>query len=377
MDIEKDAKSLLEEVKKQREARGARPDSPSEKEKTKGREKKVDPEAEAKRDEEILKKKEEELSEEEKKRKEKLLEIKKKEEQKKKESQEKSNIQKRIDELTFKVKSLEEDRNATKKERDEAKAELAELKKQLSMTPEDILKKDVKSEVEKRIRQYLEEDKEKPREERREMSKEELEEWLEEDYAAAQEWLVKRSIRRAEEERGIFESKKQDITLKNILAKQRESEKKTFEKHPDLDVSGRIKELEKEGKKPDEIKKILCEENPKYKLCTEILAENPEKYLLSENGPELVVAEMEKRLSKKDTSKEKTTELEEVKKKLAEVTEELNRLKSVDVGISSNRSPETAKETELGKELKQLASELRLSPDKVLQRLKERELRYG
>ena len=41
---------------------------------------------------------------------------------------------------------------------------------------------------------------------------------------------------------------------------------------------------------------VILEENDKFRLCQEIMKEDPQKYLYVEDGPELLVAEMEKRL---------------------------------------------------------------------------------
>lgn len=386
MDIEKDVKALLEDAKKKRvEARGATPASQAEKEKTKGKEKeappkeapKETPEEKAERDEEILKKKDEELKDDEKLRKAELLKVKATEDAKNKEKTEKSNTQKRIDELSNKVKSLEVNSTATKKERDDAKAELDAMKKELQMTPADLLKKELKEESQKRYQTYLKEDEKKEKSERREMTKEELDEWLSDDYEQATDWITRRTMRRVREEESFVEDKKMKYAHNLVLSKQKESAERVFVKHPELNVMEQVKTLQKEGMELKKIQEKLCAENPKYKLFMDTLNANYEKFFFDANGPELTVAEMEKN-SVPPKEKESNSKIDELAKQLEEVTSELSRVKGLDVGIKSNRSPEKKEETELGEQLKSLASELGLSPDKVLARVKERESKgYG
>jgi len=381
MDIDKKAKELLEEAKKLRkgESKDASSAPSAETKKTKEElekekldKEKVDLEAKAKQDEEILKKKDEELDADEKKRKGELLEVQKKDDEKK----EKSNVQKRIDELTASRKTLEKDVLAEKADKEAIKAQLAKveaelgtLKKDLSKTPQDILKENIKKEMSTRREKYIEEDKKLDKTERREMIQEELDEWKNEDWDSANEWITRRSLRRVREEEGYVQQKRDGEMFSNLLKKQSESEKKLIEKHPELNVAERTKALEEEGKKPDEIFKTLCEENPKYKLASEILKSSPEKFVLSEKGPELISEELDKRLSKVN----ETSEVEEMKKELAEVKAELERVKSLDSPITSNRSSETKNEPEMTSELRNLSKELGLDENKVIARAKKRE----
>ena len=321
-------------------------------------------ELKAKKDEEILSKKDEELKDDEKSRKSELLKVKDVEDKK----AEKSNVQKRFDELTSKIKDLESDRNATKAEKEELAQELSSIKKQLSMTPEDKNKAKIKSEMQTRNKKYVDEDKEKPREDKREMPKEELDEWLLEDYEGASEWLTRRSIRRYQEENYLRQEDVNNRRASEIIEKQNRSAEKTYVKHPDLDVSNRTAELTRQGKSKQDIFKTLCDENAKYKACADILKEDPEKYMLAENGPELIIAEFEKR-----SKKEVNADIEAIKKELAELKAENNRLKGLDVGISSTRKGEPARtSTELEKKQEELALKVGLSPDRIRAAVKRR-----
>lgn len=284
----------------------------------------------------------------------------------------------RIHELVDKVGRLEKSDTATKAEiesakteRDLAKNELSEIKKQLSMTPEDKLKDKVKLEVSSRLKKHLEEDKSKPREEKREMAKEELDEWLLEDFDAASEWKTRRDIRRYEDEKYV----KHDVVMTErarvIQAKQKESADRVAKKHPELDIENRRLELLKEGKSRPEIRTILMQENPKFKLAMEILEANPDKYVLAENGPELIVEELEKRLSSKP---EVDTEKEELKARLERLEAENETLKNLDNGVESTRhgnSP-SQEETEISKKQEEISRKLGLDPKRIKARVEER-----
>jgi hypothetical protein len=384
IDIEKDAKALLEKAKADNakvkaETKGAAPAPSAEKAKTEDEVKKAeqakadeakakDIEIQAKKDEEILSKKDEELDETEKGRKAELVKIKQAAEDKDK----KSNVQKRIDELTGKIKALEADNSSTKAEKEALRSELDGIKKQLSITPQDKVKEKVKGEMSKRRETYLKEDTKLPREERREMSKEELDEWATEDYESVQEWIAKRTFRRTEEERDLLLNEDQSAKAEAILDKQQKSAERTYAKHPELDIGKRIKELVSQGKGKEDITKTLCEENPKYKLAVEIYHENPTKYMLSENGPELIVEELEKRLSKpKDKKADDDSE-----KKIAALEAEIARLKNLDDTVGSERHAEPTHETEIDKAQAKLAKEVGLDPVKVGERVRKRQSEF-
>lgn len=395
VDIEKDAKALLATAKaenaksKTPESKGAGAAPSAENKKTEAEVKNTgkddtgtDPKAKekadieaklkeaedgAKNDEKILSSKDEELDEAGKNRKTELLKVKQDAEDKGK-----SNVQKRFDELTAKIKDIESDRTATKAERDALKTELDSIKKKLSMTPEDLTKEKVKTELTNRIKKLCEEDAKLPREDRREMLKDDLDEWLLEDYEAASEWLTRRSLRRVEDERSF---KSEEMTKARVL-KLKEAHDKSMvvalAKHPDLDISKRKSDLKAQGKTEEEARNIIFSENPKYKLCADIMAENPSKYLEAENGPELIMQEMERRTAKKPDAG--SSEVEELKARLKALEDENARLKDLDVGIPSSGGGSVSQETGLSKEQAKIAAELGLDPKKVKDRAEKRKV---
>lgn len=380
MDMEKDAKELLEKAKAEREGqskkaepKGAAPASPAEIKKTEGKtdEEKLKEAAleKDKEDEVILSKKDEELDDKQKSRKAELLKVKADAEDKEK----KSNIQKRMDELSGKVKALEHDNSSTKAERDAVKKELDDLKKQLHQTPEDKVKEKVKKELTSRITKYLEEDKELPREDRREMSKEELDEWLTEDLAAASDWMAGRRIRRYREEEFLKRDEKLNLKASEVMSRFNTNYERVISKHPELDISKRKAELEKEGKSKQEIRKLLAEENPKWGAFMEIFEADMNKYLEDEDGPAKIAEAMEKKLAK-PKEEIKDTEKEELKKKLAELEAENARLSGLDTEVSSTRHAEPkTPEPEIVKKTKELGLDLGLSKDAVDRMVKRRE----
>ena len=374
IDIEKEAKQLLEGAKAENaKSKGAEPkgaattpqvETPKTEEKTDIIKKAED---DASKTEELLLKKD--PTPEEKAKKEEIV-------KKVEDVDKKSNVQKRIDELTSekkslesKIKSVEDDKTSTKTELEALRNELNGIKKELNMTPEDSLKKKVKSELSTRFSKYLDEDSKKPREERREMKKDELDEWLLEDYEGASEWLTRRSIRRVREEEHLINNEVNTSRMTFIQGKQDESVQKVLVSHPELDITKRKTELEGQGKGVDEIRETLFRENPKYKLCADILKENPEKYLHSENGPELIAKEMERRLSSKTGDSEK----EDLIKRLNALEEENRRLKDLDIGIPSG-GRESVSKTDEEKEIEKIALETGLDPKRVKARIQARKL---
>lgn len=304
-------------------------------------------EARAKEDERILTVEDDKLSESELSRKTELKETKKKKDEspdeKIKRVQESS--QKRIDEIKSELLS---EREHTKKEMEALKAEL-ELLKKPKQEEESAVKS--KREESERIAKYVDEDKNKPKEDRREMSKEELEGWYLEDPLSATEWIQERTARRVEERKQAeAEAKKPKLVgdqakklADDFVIKQNESRVKLYAKYPGAMPS---KELILDTKKElglpldrlltnDELGKInksLGEKSKEYRLVQEIIAENP-KYLESTNGPELVMQEMDKRLSNKSKSKIELTQ-EELDEK---IQAEIERRKLVDgEGITSS-----------------------------------------
>jgi hypothetical protein len=226
----------------------------------------------------------------------------------------------------------------------------------------------VKGELSKRQKQYLEEDKTVAREERREMPKEDLDEWLLEDYDGASEWITKRTLRRHEEEKGLWSEIEYKHKAEAILDKQLDSAQRTYVKHPELKISERQEQLVKEGKSKEEVLRIICQENPKYAKCVEIYKENPSKYLASENGPELVVEEMERRINKPSTP-----DMDALRKELAEARAEVSRLKNLDSGITSTHQAEPkTPETDIEKKQAELARKVGLDPERLKKRVATR-----
>lgn len=293
--------------------------------------------------------------------------------------EEKSNLEKRVFELLGERKNLEErlrvleeDNSSTKAEKDAIKTELDGIKKQLSLTPEDKQKTVVQEEIKKRREKYLTEDAKLPRAERREMSKEELDEWAVEDYEGAQEWITNRTIRRNAEYREIHDDLQTSAKANEILAKQLKSAERTYVKHPELSIKAREDELMKQGKSIEETHKIIASENPKWKMVTEIFSESPDKFIVAENGPELIVSEMERRMSKPAVKKDES-EAEKLKAENAALKAENERLKGLDTTVTSTRSKEPSKEeSDLDKKQAELARKAGLDPAKVAARIKKR-----
>jgi hypothetical protein len=293
-------------------------------------------------------------------------------------AEEKSNVQKRFDELTAKIKTLEDskaktqaERDAEKAEKESMKSELDGIKKQLSMTPKDKIKEVVKTKLSEARKKYLDEDKTLPREDRREMTQEELDEWRAEDFDSANDWATRRTIRRTREEEHIHKDEEMTVKANEILDKQTESQRRVFVKHPELNHMARKAELEKQGKSREEVFKILCEENPKFKVAYEILQENKEKYILSENGPELIAEEMENRMKSKDS--DASSELDEIKAKLSALEAENAKLKGLDTEVTSTReAPHKEPITEIEQKRVELAKKLGISADRIKARVAER-----
>ena len=267
----------------------------------------------AKEDERILNAKDSELKDDEKKVKSALLEKKKKEEDspdaKIKRVQEAS--QKRIDEIKSELLHKED---LSRKEMEKLRAEIEALK---APKKEEDLKSKINREMEERNAKFVEEDKVKPYEQRREMSKDDLNSWYLEDPVEATKWIQRREYRvlreleRAEESaKAPVDNTEEKRRLANeFVAKQTESRKKLIEKFPSvLPSKEKIVEIRKSLNLPldralsqEESKSFndeYAKQNPEFKLCYEIINEDPKKYLEQTDGPELAMAEMEKRLGK-------------------------------------------------------------------------------
>lgn len=299
-------------------------------------------EAQNKEDERILTVEDKQLSESELARKTELKETKRKKDEspdeKIKRVQESS--QKRIDEIKSELLS---EREHTKQEMATLKAELEELKKPRAQ--EDAAVKSKREETE-RITKYVEEDKTKPKEDRREMSPDELQDWYLEDPVKATEWMQERTLRRVDERKKAEAEAQKPKQISEqakkladeFISKQNESKAKLANKYPGvLPSQDKIKEVKKElgfslteQLSQDQLTKIKekLSENEEFRLASEIVAENPKKYLESINGPELVMAEIEKRLNDKGASGSKKITLteEELEAKIQAEAERRSRI---------------------------------------------------
>jgi len=345
------AQEKMDQIKKDKEAKAA---AQVKKEDSKAEQAKAEPqrqtppeddalakaEEQKKAEDALIAKKDEDLTDEEKTRKTEILKARDKSKEDKVEKR-KAEIQKEIDDLIAKKKSLETD----VQEREKLVKEIEDLRRQ----KEEIAKKEppvdeaaVAKEAEvKRISAYLAEDKAKPLAERREMTKEELETWLMEDYAAAQEWIAERAVRRARERDGFQKEQSDKKRFKEFQEKQSESARRTEARHPELNPQKRMDELKAQGKTVQEIHSILMEENVKYRLANEIITEHPD-WLSYVDGPDRVVAEMEKRLAKVEPPKKKEDEQGETQEeKDARIREEAaeaerQRQAGIDTGLVSS-----------------------------------------
>jgi len=294
-------------------------------------------EAEEKR---ILEAKEEELTDDDYAQKQKIVEARKVA----KEAEREANIQKRIDQIAGELKA---ERNERSKDKEKIAALEAELKKLGNASGE------TQDEIEKleaaRVEKYVEADKALPKEKRREMSDEDLTEWMIEDMAGANRWLAKQELRR-ERERDADAARLNggsdaDRQAEAIIAKQAGSRSRAEAKHPELNVTARVSALQAEGKTEREIQATIFAENPKAKLAAEIIQSNPDKYLLAENGPEMVVEEIEKRMKTSGKAGESQEDRDaRIAREAAEA--ERQRLARIDEGLNSNGNG--ARETKMG-----------------------------
>lgn len=323
-------------------------------------------EAKIKEDSRIIAEDDTKLSETEKKTKAELLEKKKQEENTPDAKIEriKAESQKRIDEIKSELLAKE---NKSKEEMAALRAELEEIKKPKQQ--EDI-KTRVKREQVEQIAKYVEEDKAKPKEDRREMSKDELDGWFLEDPVEATAWINRREIRRDREIAKAEEAanhkpaatNEEKLALaKEFARKQNESRAKLGAKYPGA-VPTREKiikirtdlglplDRQLNAEESNKINEALSNDNAEYKLCMEILRDNP-KILESTEGPELVMAEIEKRL-KVNTEKPNTPKTfteEEIEAEIA------RRMKVGGEGISSTHGGKKVETTQKEKsELRQM-----------------------
>jgi hypothetical protein len=246
----------------------------------------------------------------------------------------KEEVQREIDELVSKKKALENevgDVSQVKRELAELRTKLQQLEKPKQTEDLTVLLK--KSEQE-RITKYLTEDKEKPRDQRREMAKEDLDEWYLEDPTSATEWINERSLRRGEERTQDKQKVVVQGKAEEFLTNQARSRDKLLAKFPQINVESRARELQGQGKSPQEIHQTLMKENQHYRLCHEI-ATSDSKYLEREDGPELVMYEIERRLTSEGNGKKVYTAEEVERIKSEAIESERKRLEGLDVGVRS------------------------------------------
>lgn len=260
------------------------------------------------------------------------------------------NVSKRKAEIQAEIDQKLSEKKALEKELGEAKAAAEELKRlreenEALKKPSETIDK-VSSEKE-RINKYVKEDAELPREQRREMVKEELDEWMYEDPSAAQEWIAERALRRRDEREQDRIREEASRRAEDVFKKQEASKQKLFDRFPQSNPKARVEELLRLGKTKEEIHDILMGENEHYRAVIEIARSNPEKYIASENGPELVMQEMEKKFAGKGEVKKPAGKFytqEEVDKMLEDAEEKANlRASGVDEGLSGGGSPQQSK----------------------------------
>ncbi len=361
-----------ERIKKEEEARGASKVTPPKKEKTKD-----ELEAEAQKNKEAVRQKaeteaaenvkllntpDEKLDGEQQKKKATLKDQSKQEKIDKRIGELYSDIQKmkgakevdtnKIVELEQKVKELETEKNPDK----EAKAKAA-----------------IEAAKQDRINKVAEEDKEKSPEERREMSDEAFNDWLMEDYAKASTWLTKREIRRDKES----EADKKRMSLSKAQVESYGRARKMLPKLDSKALVERAKELKEAGKSNEEIGKTLSEEMPESALAVLITKEHPE-WDDKPNAPELVVAEVVKRMKSKDAAPEKSEDVKRLEKELEEANAalaEIERQKNADGDIRSSRRGKpmsTEKKTELEEAQDRVRAKAGISVERLKKTLERR-----
>jgi hypothetical protein len=296
--------------------------------------KRLEVEKQAKLDAELLSKKDEEIKDEaEKKRKTELLEKRAKEEDAKLSAEEriekiKAATQKRIDELSNKLK---ETQDKSSKEAQVLRQELETLRKEKEAPREEDVLTLVEREESERVRKYLDEDKSLPLDRRREMPDEEIDEWLLTDQKAAIAWIQRREFRREIEKRQNLLLKQQEGVSKKLFERQTQSYMRVLEKHPELNIVARKKELMDGGMSEDEAISEIRKDNKKLHIMLDYSEKHPE-LKTNPQAPELAMKEMEKLLEGKN---ENSSEVDELRKQVETLSAEIARLSSTDEGIGS------------------------------------------
>ena len=295
-------------------------------------------------------------------------------EPKKEERTEDKSVQRRIDELVSEIKELKYDRTMDKTVISDLENELGNMRKQISMTPEEKIQDELVKLESERISKYESEDKNLSREKRREMTKEELEDWLIEDMTQAADWMTDRKLRRIDERK----KDRSGFMQKSVEKEQGISEARMLRRHPELNTDKRVAELKSQGKNPEEISKIICDENPKMKAMVTVLRSNPsiiEKLKFAPDGPEILVRLMEEELAKGNGKKAGIGE--EERARIAEEAKEAERrrLEEVESGQTSTtgKPKETDKGDQYNQQLKifQRVGKTKADLDKVLARRRQ------
>lgn len=248
-----------------------------------------------------------------------------------------TNAEKRINELIGKLKAAEAKIDAQSAEGQKRIAALeTELAGLRDTVKAPVVQADARKREEERIAKRIEEDKALPRERRREMTKAELDEWFVEDPTSAQEFIADRALRRKEEREADLNQDGAKAEAEKVLKAQQASGERVRAKHPELDFikfGARVKELKAEGKTKDEMSAILKKENPKAFLASQIIFENPDRFQYSPNAPELLAAEVEKRMkTKPEDEGDKEDREEQIRREAAEA--ERQRREAADAASS-------------------------------------------
>lgn len=300
----------------------------------------------------LLEKNEGDLSDEE--REKKAVLVKKSDSSKEEEKQRK--IQQRIDEVTSNLKSEKHARIKDQERIKKLEDDLVKAKGDKNLGKEDLAK------IEReRIGKHLSEDAHLPIKQRREISDEELGEWMAEDMVGAHSWMADRAVRRDKDRIADSDGIKSKMTdaeaskkAEAVLEAQQASNAIVHAKHPELAVNAksRIAQLVATGKTEAEAKTEFFKENPKMAVVAEII-EKDDKYMYLADGPEQLMAEMEKRMKTPEKKKSSTEETQEERdQRIADdaVTAERARVDSIDEGLESTTGKgETEKLSELDK----------------------------
>ncbi len=286
--------------------------------------------------------------------------------------------------------------NKTAAELAALKSELEELKRPKKIEDAKTIAKREQSE---QIAKFVEEDKSKSREDRREMSKDSLDEWYLEDPVEATKWIQKteyrrlRDLEKAEEaaSKPVDNTEEKKRLAQEFINKQNDSKAKLIAKFPGLvpskekiiEIKQRLGLPTDQNLNQEQLNKFNVEygkESEEFRLCGEIAKEKPE-YLESTNGPELVMAEMERRLNKGGKSVGTTGKLEITQEELdAKIEAEVQRRRLVDgEGISSTsggKKVDTSNQKEKS-ELRQMQEKAAKKAGMTIEQLDARIARRG